>query len=103
MKRILNHIPDGGWKSRVCWKGGGSTTTTSSSGIDKEFKPYLKEALGHATDKLRTEQGEGGAPVADQSLGRDIATQAVEGKLQLIDSYRIYKVSRSLVRMLVVL
>ena len=69
----------GHWKSRVCWKGGGTTTTTSSSGIDKEFKPYLKEALGLATGKLREEQAEGGAPVADQALGRQIAGDAVAG------------------------
>ena len=70
----------GHWKSRVRWKGGGSTTATQTSGIDKEFKPHLKEALGIATGKLREEQAEGGAPVADQTLGRQIASDAVAGR-----------------------
>ena len=96
MKRIINHVGEGGWKSRVCWKGGGTTTTTSSSGIDKEFKPHLKEALGIATDKLRSEQAEGGAPVADQTLGRQLATDAVRGEGAFDDQSAVDRQLRNL-------
>ena len=44
--------------------GGGSQTTTS--GIDAEFKPYLKDVLGDVTQRYKAEVEAGpGATVAD--------------------------------------
>ena len=56
---------------RAVFKGGGGGSQTTSSGIDPEFKPHLKKALGAATDKLEHEIGGGGTPLADQTRVRN--------------------------------
>ena len=61
---------------RAVFKGGGGAATTSS-GIDPEFKPHLKKALGAATSKLEHELGAGGSAVADQTRMRN----ELEGRL----------------------
>lgn len=35
--------------------GGGGNTTVASTGIDEEFKPYLKEVLGDVTSRYKSE------------------------------------------------
>jgi hypothetical protein len=44
--------------ARTVYKGGGGTTTTVS-GIDKEFKPYLKEVLKDVTGKYKKDRKKG--------------------------------------------
>ena len=96
---------NGHWKSRVMWKGGGSSTTTTSSGIDPAFKPELKKALGAATKHTFGPEGDirTADTVADTGLGKQIASDAVLGRVilmreqQLIDNYVIYKANNKLV------
>ena len=40
---------------RAVFKGGGGSTTTQSSGIDPEFKPYLKDVLSDVTSRYKAD------------------------------------------------
>jgi len=40
---------------RAVFKGGGGSTTTQSSGIDPEFKPYLKDVLSDVTQRYKAD------------------------------------------------
>ena len=54
--------------------GGGGNSQTTSSGIDPEFKPYLKEVLGDVTGQYReSRQG-----TADQQANRTVAADTPE-------------------------
>jgi hypothetical protein len=60
--------------------GGGSTTTTTVSGIDKEFKPYLKRVLSDVTDRYEAEVAGGpDAIVAKLDQAQIDAINAQEG------------------------
>ena len=51
--------------------GGGGKTQTTSSGIDAEFKPYLKEVLADATGQYKRQRDLG----ADATVAGDVAEQ----------------------------
>jgi len=60
--------------------GGGGTTTTTVSGIDKEFKPYLKRVLSDVTDRYEAEVAGGpDAIVAKLDQAQIDAINAQEG------------------------
>ena len=60
---------------------GGGGTTTSTSGIDPEFKPELKKALGIATTRLGGQFDEAGNLIDPSAAGivAGLAGQQVEG------------------------
>lgn len=60
---------------------GGGSTQTSTSGIDPEFKPELKRALGIATSRLEGQFDEAGNLIDPSAKGivADLATQQREG------------------------
>ena len=60
---------------------GGGSTQTSTSGIDPEFKPELKRALGIATSRLEGQFDEAGNLIdpSAQGIVADLATQQREG------------------------
>lgn len=45
--------------ARTVYKGGGARTTTTTSGIDKEFKPYLEKVLADVTSKYEADVAAG--------------------------------------------
>lgn len=66
--------------SNICNKGGGGTTT-STSGIDPEFKPELKRALGIATSRLEGQFDEAGNLIDPSAAGivANLASEQMEG------------------------
>jgi hypothetical protein len=66
--------------NNICNKGGGGgRTQTTSSGIDPEFKPYLKRVLSDVTDKYESDVAAGpDAIVAKMTQQQKDALQAQE-------------------------
>jgi len=60
--------------------GGGGTTQTSTSGIDKEFKPQLKEGLDISLNRLRS-QVRGEQPIVAGLTGEQQASLGAQTKL----------------------
>ena len=85
---------------------GGGKTQTTSSGIDAEFKPYLKEVLADATGQYKRQRDLGAdatvagdvaeqkeAIAAGQTLGRDlsqgISQQDIQRQLQNVQGQQL--------------
>jgi len=58
---------------RAVFKGGGGSTTTQSSGIDPEFKPYLKDVLANVTQRYKTDVAGGPNAIVAKMDPRQLA------------------------------
>lgn len=82
--------------------GGGGTSTTSTSGIDEEFKPYLKEVLSDVTQRYKADVAAGpGATVAALDPVQEEALQAQQALArQAMQGSGIYDTEAQVARML---
>ncbi|MDC3283278.1 hypothetical protein OAV41_01760 [Planctomycetota bacterium] len=82
--------------------GGGGSTTTQSSGIDPEFKPYLKRVLADVTNRYESEVAGGPDSMLAKLDPRQIAALDAQTQLgqQAISGRGIYDTSGEVERML---
>lgn len=82
--------------------GGGGSTTTQSSGIDPEFKPYLKRVLSDVTDRYETERTGGPDAIVARLDPRQTAALNAQTALaqQAISGRGIYDTEDQAMRML---
>lgn len=81
---------------------GGGSTTTASTGIDPEFKPYLREVLSDVTQRYKADVAAGpGAVVAEFDPLQEQALQAqAELARQAMSGTGIYDTEDEITRML---
>ena len=66
------------FNNHICNKGGGAKTTTTVSGIDPEFKPYLKDVLADVTSKYKADVAGGADAVVAKMTPEQL--QALEAQ-----------------------
>ena len=82
--------------------GGGGSTTTQSSGIDPEFKPYLKRVLSDVTNRYEAERAGGPDSIVAALDPRQTAALDAQTALgqQMISGRGIYDTEEQATRML---